>query len=126
MKCEEFRKIIETYRNGMTMISELYDLGFDLMEGKFKLSEILDKQFHTSLELVYDEIGIGWIDWFVYESEYGTKDYSKIPTYITNDKGIKVLDELKSDGYGAHDINGEPICYSIESLWEYIEKNYKL
>jgi hypothetical protein len=40
MKYKEFKNIIETYRNGMTMISELYDLGFDLMEGKFKLSEI--------------------------------------------------------------------------------------
>ena len=126
MDYQDFKKIIETYKNGMDMISELYDLGFDLIEGRFKLSEIIDKQFHNALELVYDENGIDWINWFIFESDYGTKDYSKIPTYTTNDKGIKLLDESKSDGYGAHDVNGNPICYSIESLWEYIEKNYRL
>jgi hypothetical protein len=33
---------------------------------------------------------------------------------IVNKKG-----EIRS---GAHDANGEPICYSLESLYEYLEK----
>lgn len=102
MEYKVFKQIINTHRDGMSMISELHDLGFDLMEGKYQLCEIIDKQFQTTLELVYDENGIDWINWFIYESDYGQKD------------GITA------------DLNGEPICYSIESLWEYVEKHYKL
>jgi hypothetical protein len=102
MEYKVFKQIINTHRDGMSMISELHDLGFDLMEGKYQLCEIIDKQFQTTLELVYDENGIDWINWFIYESDYGQKD------------GITA------------DLNGEPICYSTKSLWEYVEKHYKL
>jgi hypothetical protein len=27
--------------------------------------------------------------------------------------------------YGASDENGNPICYSIKSTWQFLEKNYK-
>lgn len=101
MEYKDFKKIINTHKSGMSMISELYDLGFDLMEGKFQLTEIIDKQFDTILSLVYTDAGIDWVTWFIYESNYGTKT------------GITATDD------------GEPICYSLKSLWEYIEKNHK-
>jgi hypothetical protein len=102
MKLKDFKKIVDTHKSGIAMISELYDLGFDLMEGKFQLSEIIDKQFDMSLSLVYTDAGIDWVTWYIYESEYGCKG------------GITATND------------GEPICYSVKSLWEYIEKHHTL
>jgi hypothetical protein len=42
------------------------------------------------------------------------KDYFK--------KYVKVGKPEDDDEYGAHDKDGNPICYSIESLWEFLEK----
>jgi hypothetical protein len=28
------------------------------------------------------------------------------------------------DKFAAHDSNGDPICYSVESTWEFLEENY--
>jgi hypothetical protein len=102
MEYKDFKKIVNTHKSGMAMISELYDLGFDLMEGKFQLSTIIDKQFDMSLSLVYTDAGIDWVTWFIYDSHYGTK------------QGITASD------------TGESICYSVKSLWEYIEKHHTI
>jgi hypothetical protein len=102
MEYKMFKKIINTHRDGMSMISELHDLGFDLMEGKYQLADIITKQLDHSLILVYDKTGIDWIEWFIYESDYG-----------------------KKGGITASEF-GEPICYSLKSLWEYIEKHHTL
>jgi len=40
-----------------------------------------------------------------------------------------VMTKIKDAGearYGACDENGNPICYSIESTWEYLEKNHRI
>ena len=101
MELNHFEKIINTYKRGNEMISDLHDLGFDLMEGKFQLSQIIDEQFNTTLSLFYTDDGVDWVEWFIFDSKYGTQE------------GITASD------------SDEPICYSIESLWEYIEKNHK-
>ncbi len=126
MKRKEFEKIIKTHKYGMGMIHELYELGFDMMEGEFKLSSVIDDQFYNTLNLFYNDKGVEWIDWFIYESEYGKKDFTKIPIFIKDEDGVSTLSEKISDGYGAHDENDDPICYSIKSLWKHINKNHKL
>ena len=110
----------------MGMIHELYELGFDIMEGKFKLSSVIDDQFYNTLNLFYNEGGVEWINWFIYESDYGKRDFTKTPIFKKNDDGITILSERFKDDFGAHDENGKPICYSFKSLWKYIEKNNKL
>jgi hypothetical protein len=32
--------------------------------------------------------------------------------------------EDRETEYGAYDEKGNPICYSFESTWEYLEENY--
>lgn len=126
MKYKEFEKIIKTHKYGMGMIHELYELGFDMMEGEFKLSSVIDDQFYNTLNLFYNEEGVEWINWFIYESDYGKKDFTKMPIFEKNTDGITILSEKISDGYGAHDEDGKPICHSFKSLWKYINKNHKL
>ena len=123
MKRNKFFKSIELHKKGWDDISELLDLGFDFMEGKYKFGDIITKQFFSLMKTHYNKEGIGWIEWFIYESDYGNKIWSNIPTYGKNQDGEKITVDME-DGYGAHDEDGNPICYSIQSLWEYLENNH--
>jgi hypothetical protein len=40
MEYKIFLEAITEYRKGLNMISDLYSIGFDFMEGKYKFSEI--------------------------------------------------------------------------------------
>jgi len=125
MKLEHFEKILNEYRKSHNMISELYDIGFDLMEGKYKLSDSLFILFESILEANYSVEGVEWVSWFIFENEWGEADRSKLPVYRKNEFGVMELD-MNSNRHAATDENGDPICFDIKSLWEFIEKNHKL
>jgi hypothetical protein len=78
-----------------------------------------------SLETHYTNDGIEWVSWFIFENEWGETDRSKLPVYRKNESGVMELD-LNYNGHAANDENGNPICYDIKSLWEYIEEHHKL
>lgn len=119
MKLEHFEKILTEYRKSHTMIGELYDIGFDLMEGKYKLDESIYNLFIASLETHYTEDGIDWVTWFIFENEWGENEWGGL---VIDDKTFKHIERK----YPANDENGNPICYDIPSLWEYIETEHKL
>ena len=125
MKLEHFEKILNEYRKGSDMISELHDIGIDLFEGKYKLSDSLYNLFESSLEANYSVDGMDWVTWFIFENEWGETDRSNLPVYRRNEFGVTELD-LDQNRPAATDENGDPICYDIPSLWEFIEKNHKL
>ena len=63
----------------------------------------------------------------MYENEYGQADWSKNPSYKLDDNGHMVLEKEAGEvRYGAYDKEGNPIAFSYESLYELLEKNYKL
>ena len=101
MKITDFKEIIKNYKQFSKKISELYDIGFDFYEGKYKLIEDVELIIDKIFEIHYEKEGIDWINWFIYDNNYG-------------DKKLEAFDE-----------NKKPICYDIESLYEYIEKNHK-
>ena len=101
MTFENFFNILDCYKRGFEMISDLHDFGFDLMEGKFKLSDILYEQLQHSIRFVYGDEGLDWVEWFIFENKYG-------------EAGMEATDE---DGL---------ICQSYEELFQYLEKNHKL
>jgi hypothetical protein len=125
MKLEHFEKILNEYRKGSDMISELHDIGIDLFEGKYKLSDTLYNLFESSLEANYSVDGMDWVTWFIFENGWGETDRSNLPVYRRNEFGVIELD-LDQNRPAATDENGDPICYDIPSLWEFIEKNHKL
>ena len=102
MTFESFFNIIDCYKRGSEMISDLRDLGFDLMEGKFQLSDILFEQLQNSIRSIYGEEGLDWVEWFIFENDYGDKKMS------------------------AHDENGVLICQTYEELFLYLETNLSL
>jgi len=122
MEYSNFLKSLMAFKKISEDVSELHDIGVDLMEGKFRILGNVVSLFESNIEESYGEEGLDWVNWFIYESEYGQKDWSTAPLYSEDGKLIKEAGEVR---HGAHDENGNPICYSYESLWEYLESNHK-
>lgn len=100
MKFKEFKKIVELHQETNKMFDALYDLGFDFLENdKFPVWANSDKMFSHLMESHYTDEGLDWINWFIYDNEFGT------------------------NGLTAYD-NQVPICYDLKSLHECI-KQYK-
>jgi hypothetical protein len=103
MTLQQFERLISSHKEFIENISELYDLGFDFHEGKYKICKLTEDIFTTTIEAIYGKDGVEWVDWFVYETNYATDDQ------LT-----------------AHDADGNRICYDVISLFNYLEKTCKL
>jgi hypothetical protein len=122
MKYEDFLGILMPYKKLTEDFIELYSMGFNFMEGKFKLEENTSRMLDAALNSTFDEEGVAWIHWFMYENDWGTKDWSKLKKF--NSQG-KVIDNDPMKAYGATDEDGNPICYSFESTWEVVKEHLK-
>lgn len=98
MEYNEFLKVISGQKEASEKIHKAYKLGIDLIE----FVEIYESISNILIKEIYGEEGADWYSWFCYENEYG-------------EKGVQAWDE-----------NEQPIFYSIESAWEYLEANYKI
>ena len=126
MTYAHFLQILLAHKKFWEDISSLHDLGFDLMEGKYNLIHPMDLMLGASIESHYGKDGWDWVSWFIYESEYGQKDWSRVDTVETKEDGTReVVHKTDEVRFGAYDENQNPICYSYESLWEYLEKEHK-
>lgn len=95
MTYERFLKITLGLKAQDEEVSKVFHMKIDLFD-------FVDPYQHIVSELikeVYGDTGYDWWSWFCHENDYGEK------------------------GHGAWDENKNPICYSFESLWEYLEKN---
>lgn len=97
MTYERFLKITISLKKQDEAVSALYDSKVDLLEFVDPYHSVVAEL----IEEVYGKEGYDWWSWFCYESDYGTK------------------------GIGAWDEKGNPICYSFESTWEYLESLIK-
>jgi hypothetical protein len=101
MLLDELENLLKKYKALSDKMSELHDIGFDFYEGKFPLMSDMEFIFDLTILSHYTKQGAEWVNWFVYETNYGQKDME------------------------AKDENGNPICYDVKSLYEYIEKHHK-
>jgi hypothetical protein len=120
MKYENFLKVIMTQRKMEEQVAKAYDLKINLMDFVDDYHLITK----TLLTEVYGEAGYDWYTWFCYENEYGERDWSKSPTLVRQADGSFVTLEQDEVVHGATDENGNPICYSFLSLWEFLESEY--
>jgi hypothetical protein len=118
MEYKNFESLLLSYKNLWNKLSELEDLGFDLYEGKFKLMEDIENMLYISLKNEYNEEGVDWVSWFMFENDFGKKDWS-ILKLINEDK------KTKKSKYGAFNEKGKPIFYSMKNTWKILEKEYK-
>jgi len=103
MQYNDFENLLNEYREAQKMLSELNKIGFDFFEGKYKLSDKFYEILCIATRTHYDNIGITWIEWFIFDTQYQS--------------GKK---------YEAYDEDTKLICQDTKGLWEYIEKNHKL
>jgi hypothetical protein len=94
MTYENFLKVILQLQKQDRIIDNLYKNNVDLIEFVDPYHVIIS----TLIEEIYGEEGIDWFSWFCYENDFGTK-------------GLEAWDENKN-----------PICYSHETLWQYLEE----
>ena len=94
MTYEIFSDIITRLQKRHQVVGDIYKLGVDLIN--------FDDDIYSVINCLFDEIygkeGRDWIDWYLYERR-------------------------DNEEMQAWDADKKPICYSIESLWEYLEKN---
>ena len=97
MTYENFLKVIEKQQSLDKQINEAYKLKIDLVDFVDGYHEIIT----TLIKEIYGSDGYEWYSWFCYENDYGI------------------------NGVRAWDKDENPICYSFESTWEYLETNCK-
>lgn len=95
MRYERFLKIISSLQKESKTIKNLYANGVDLVNFVDSYHTIINEL----IKEVYGEDGVEWFSWYCWENDFGQR-------------GLKMFDG-----------NGNPICYSHESLWKYLEKN---
>jgi hypothetical protein len=104
MKFKQFEELLNNFRSTMRSLSDLYDIGFDFYEGKYQLASDIENIFMLAIESHYEKEGVEWIEWFVFENDYGDK---KMEAWEETKKGKKL------------------ICQDIKGLWEYIKQHKK-
>ena len=95
MKYERFEKIVLELQEQDKVLTQLNDHNIDL-------ANFIDPYFVIINELIqeiYGDEGYDWFSWFCWENDFGEGD----------------LDAYDGD---------EPICYSVSSLWQYLEENH--
>ena len=122
MEYEDFLGILMPYKKLMEDFRELYSMGFNFMDGKYELEDNVAKIFDAALNSHFTEEGVEWINWFVYENDWGEKDWSIYKVF--NSQG-ELTDRDPMEAYGAKDENGKPICYSFESTWGLVKNHLK-
>jgi len=121
MTLETFSAIVLMIKNQSEKISGLNSLGVDLVNFVDPYHDIINR----CMKEFYEEDGLDWFNWFCCESDFGEKDFSKYPTYkMVDGKAVKVQ-EVGDARWGATDKEGNPICHSITSTWEYIQQYKK-
>jgi hypothetical protein len=121
MTYERFLKITLTLKKQSEALNKIYKNGLDLVNFVDPYHTIITEL----IKEIYGDEGYDWWYWFCYENEFGEKDWSKnVKVYKIDSEGkMKVIDDAKPI-YGACDETGNPICYSFESTWEFLENRY--
>lgn len=101
MTKENFINLINEYSIVLTNIHKYYEFGIDLYDSKHPISPSIEKMINLIFDSIYTEEAFGWIDWFIYDNNFGTKKLE------------------------ASDSNGKLICQTAGDLYDYIEKYKK-
>jgi hypothetical protein len=97
MTYENFERIILNLQKTHDHANILYSHGIDITQVTDGLHSIIE----NLLNVIFGDEGAGWIDWFMYEKEFGTRE------------DLKAWDENKNE-----------IAYDIKSLYDLLTNEY--
>ena len=100
MTKELFKKIIEEIKLAQKYNHKYYKFGIDLYEGKYPIAEVHGIITDLFWESLYDVHGVDWINWFMWENDFGNN---------------------KMEAWDGDKL----ICQTVEELYEYIEQYRK-
>jgi len=104
MKRKEFKLLLKDYDQFQQNCSSLLECGVDLFEHtKYPVATYAEKFFDTILKQNWNSFGVDWINWFVYENDFGKKNM----------------------GAWDNDDRETLICQTVDGLYDYCEQ-YKL
>lgn len=121
MKYNDFESLMNTNQKISTKIAKLYDVGVDLYESIYGMSDDVYNMFEQIMRLNYSQEGFEWISWFIHENQYGTRNWNLYKDFAD---GIEDIVGTPRE-HGAVDKNGNPICYDLPSLHAFLEKHCK-
>ena len=121
MTYEHFEKLMNANKEYHEKMQKMYDIGIEF-KGELEFMLCIDRIIDTAITSEYGEEGAETILWFIYDNEWGKKDW-RGDTWGYDQKGKIVKIAGNVDGYGMHNKDGNPICYDLKSLWEYLEGN---
>ena len=123
MTYESFLKVVLSLQKESRVLDQAYKLNIDLLDFVDPYHAIIS----VLIKEIYGEEGYDWFSWYCCDSEFGQKDWSTQASYKQKEDGtMEIEHEVGEVRFGAYDADGNPICYSHESLWEYLEKNHRL
>jgi hypothetical protein len=93
MNLESFKFLIQGIKDTEEKWQKFYNLGLDITE----ISDPYYKVISHLLKVYYSEDGEDWISWYLHERR-------------------------DNEDVQAWDADNNPICYSVESLWDHVEK----
>ena len=97
MEYEKFEKIILSLQKSSDKVNLLYRNGIDITEVLDPLHSIIE----DLLGLIFNDNGQDWIEWFIYEKEFGRRE------------DMKAWDEKQNE-----------IVYDIKSLYQLLMDEY--
>ena len=102
MKRKEFKLLLDDYKQFQQNTTKMLDCGVDLFENtKYPVATYAEKFFQLVLKQNWSELGVDWINWFIYENDFGAKEM------------------------GAWDNEKNLICQTVDQLYDYC-KQYKI
>ena len=104
MTHEQFLKVALSYQKQRQMIDNAYKAGVNLID----FCDDYEACIEVLIEDAFGNAGLGWWNWYCHDAKFGTKSY-------TDDDGQPT--------WGAHDAEGNPICYSWDTLFDELQKN---
>jgi hypothetical protein len=104
MTHEQFYKLALNYQKQRLMIDSVYKVGVDLIE----FCEPYETCISVLIESAFGNAGLNWWNWYCHETDFGKKPYTDADGKPT---------------WGAHDADGNPICFSWDSLFEELQKS---
>jgi hypothetical protein len=111
MTKKNFISILKYYYEISESIHELYSIGFDISDNpKFPIQNLVFSMFDEIMKTKYNEEGLDWITWYIFEYSPYNKEDSEEWMYPKREPA-------------AWDADKNPICFNIDVLYDYVNEH---